>query len=139
MNIPALLPASISLDPTAEPRFCYWYGASGRRYIHSIYPAGSCPPLPGAVFIAVKRTGTLRTALATGRFSVFWDLGAACDLARGADELHVHLLAHDDAEAEAIAADLAQALTRPRKAQAQPPAFQAGGHECQARADARPY
>ena len=29
-------------------RFWYWRGASGQTYIHSIYPAGSCPPLPGA-------------------------------------------------------------------------------------------
>ena len=106
---------SIAPDQLDKERFWYWFGASGRRYIHSIYPVGSCPPLPGAVFIAVKRRGSLRTALSVGRFTAFWDVGynPANDSSLQADELHVHLLAHDDDDARAIAADLGRALVEP--------------------------
>ena len=128
-------------DKSAEPRFWYWFGSSGQRYIHSVYPAGRCPPLPGAVFIAVKRTGTLRTALAVGGFSVFWDMSGARELECDADEIHVHLLARDDRHAETIAADLAQALESPtnpsERAPIPPPAFPAAGREDQARANAQ--
>src|SRR3954471_1896093 len=89
---------SLLRDADAASRFWYWHGASGKRYIHSVYAADSCPPLPGAVYIAVKRTGPLRTALHCGRFPPIW---AMCsDLA--CDEIHVHLLAQSDAEARNI-------------------------------------
>ena len=132
---------SILPDKSAEPRFWYWFGSSGRRYIHSVYPVGGCPPLPGAVFIAFKRTGTLRTALAVGRFSLFWDMSGARCLEGDADEVHVHLLARDDRDAEVIAADLARALepslNKLEQEPVPPPAFPAGDRECQARADAQ--
>jgi hypothetical protein len=134
---------TILAGSSSEPRFWYWFGASGRRYIHSIYPAGQCPPLPGAVFIAVKRTGTLRTAIAVGRFSVFWELGAVRETGPGVDEFHVHLLARDDEDAEAIADDLERALrgAPPRPTEREPglpQVFQATGRGCQARADVPP-
>ncbi len=135
---------AISDDGLAETRFWYWFGASGRRYIHSVYHPDSCPPLPGAVFIAVKRTGALRTALSVGRFSVFWDLHGFPDIARDAEELHVHLLARDDEDAREIAADLARALAqawpnRSEQAPNPPRAFQADGRGCPGRANAQPY
>jgi hypothetical protein len=133
---------SIQPERSAEPRFWYWFGATGRRYIHSVYPANCCPPLPGAVFVAVKRTGTLRTALAVGRFSVFWDWSAVPDVGVDADELHVHLLARDDDEAEVIAADLTGGLAEALPSRSAPapvprPAFQGDDRGCQARADAQ--
>lgn len=135
---------AISSDRPAEPRFWYWFGASGRRYIHSVYHADRCPPLPGAVFIAVKRTGALRTALSVGRFSVFWDLHGLPDIGRGADEFHVHLLARGEEDARDIAADLARALaevspSRWEQAPSPPLAFQGDGRGCQGRANAQPY
>jgi hypothetical protein len=36
-------------------RFWYWRGISGQSYIHSIYSREACPPLPGAVFVAVRQ------------------------------------------------------------------------------------
>jgi hypothetical protein len=99
-----------------DGRFWYWRGASGRRFIHSVYPVDECPPLPGAIYVAVRRTGTLRTAIAVGRFPVFWNMSAGNQLARtmtglGADEIHVHLLAGDEDCARAIQRDLEMALT----------------------------
>jgi hypothetical protein len=98
-----------------EPGFWYWHGASGRRYIHSVYSPEKCPPLPGAVFLAVRRLGTIRTVLGAGRFAGLWDINLAegdtghwRDL--GANEIHVHLLSRDDEEARVIANDLHAAL-----------------------------
>jgi hypothetical protein len=104
------------LPGEAEPRFWYWHGASGRRYIHSIYAPDALPPLPGAIYVAVRRTGSMRTAIAVGRFSVFWDQGMSSEnLSRwrqiGADEVHVHLLGRDEAATRAIAADLEEAFS----------------------------
>jgi hypothetical protein len=96
-------------------RFWYWRGASGRTYIHSIYPAAACPPLPGAVYVAVRRTAGERRAIAAGRFPGTYDVRRpipAVSPAHGlaADELHVHLLARGDAAAEEVLADLRAAL-----------------------------
>jgi hypothetical protein len=87
-------------------RFWYWRGVSGKKYIHSIYAADACPPLPGAIYVAVRRIGHLRTAIAVGRFSPFWD-GAFTEFAGvDADEIHVHLLARDNAAADTVLGDL---------------------------------
>ncbi|MEM1199019.1 MAG: hypothetical protein AAGI06_06875 [Pseudomonadota bacterium] len=96
-------------------RFHYWSGQSGARYIFSIYKPGSCPPLPGAVYvIANKRPDGSREALAIGRFPAIWESASreAAKLIRssGGDEVHVHLLAESDRQAEDIVCDLKPAL-----------------------------
>jgi hypothetical protein len=102
-------------DTADDGRFWYWRGASGRRYIHSVYPVDSCPPLPGAIYVAVKRRGSERVALATGRFAVVWGVSAGEQIAQamrhlGADEVHVHLLAGSEDRACAILKDLGAGL-----------------------------
>jgi hypothetical protein len=104
------------LPGEAEPRFWYWHGASGRRYIHSIYKPDVLPPLPGATYVAVRRIGAMRTAIAVGRFSVFWDQGMSGESRTywrqiGADEVHVHLLGRDETATRNIAADLERAFS----------------------------
>ena len=97
-------------------RFWYWRGRSGKKYIHSIYAADACPPLPGAIYVAVRRIGHLRTVTAMGRFSPFWD-GTSSELAGvDADEIHVHLLARDNAAANAVLNDLQAAFVETREA-----------------------
>jgi hypothetical protein len=110
-------PISVELpsDPQIRDRFWYWHGASGRKYIHSIYEPENCPPLPGAVFVAVRREGSMRIALSVGRFMPFWDGTLTSSDARhmgerGADEIHVHLLAASPVAAEDILADLRDAF-----------------------------
>ena len=98
-----------------EPRFWYWHGVSGRRYIHSVYRPETCPPLPGAVYVAVRSVGNLRTVLGAGRFAGLWDVNlpahnAAHWASLGANEIHVHLLSRDETEARRIAGDLRAAL-----------------------------
>lgn len=91
-------------------RFWYWRGVSGKKYIHSIYATDACPPLPGAIYVAVRRIGHLRTAIAVGRFSPFWD-GAFSEFACvDADEIHVHLLARDNSAADNVLNDLKAAF-----------------------------
>jgi hypothetical protein len=120
-------PLSIPLfgGTDTEPRFWYWHGASGRRYIHSVYRPETCPPLPGAVFLAVRSVGNLRTVLGTGRFAGFWDINIPAENAAhwgslGANEIHVHLLGRDEAEACEIAADLEAALKESVTASSEP-------------------
>lgn len=96
-------------------RFWYWRGASGRNYIHSIYSLDTCPPLPGAVFVAVRRTGADRQIRAIGRFPTSWDgsltgLTSLGPLADDANEVHVHLLARDETAARQVLDDLQTAL-----------------------------
>ena len=61
-----------------------------------------CPPLPGAVYLAVRRIGDdAHRDCALGAFSVFWDQGMSCENRThwrriGADEIHVHLLGRDE-------------------------------------------
>ena len=100
-------------SPDLLERFWFWRGASGQNYIHSVYTPETCPPLPGAIYVGVKRTGSMRTAVAVGRFAAFWDKalphGMSQDF-RGCDEVHVHLLARGPDAAESVRRDLASAL-----------------------------
>jgi hypothetical protein len=102
-------------DADVTSRFWNWQGTSGQKYIHSVYELDACPPLPGAIYVAVKRAGHLRIALAVGRFAPFWDKTLGDDEfatleSLGADEVHVHLLARSPEMAEDIKFDLASAL-----------------------------
>ena len=96
-------------------RFWYWRGHSGQSYIHSIYSCESCPPLPGAVFIQVRKVCGSRVPVRVGRFP-FSIEGPRLDivqLMRGievGDEIHVHLLARDSESAGRVLGDLNQAL-----------------------------
>jgi hypothetical protein len=107
--------AALPSDPGLQDRFWYWHGASGQKYIHSVYEPENCPPLPGAIYVAVRREGNLRIALSVGRFTPFWDgtmmsMEAAHVARWGADEVHVHLLAKSAVMAEDILADLRDAM-----------------------------
>lgn len=105
-------PISIDFPPgfgDAE-RFWYWRGASGKKYIHSVYSVGACPPLPGAIYVAVRRIGNLRTVIAINRFAPFWDGTFSAHENLDADEIHVHLLARDTVAANAVLNDLKAAF-----------------------------
>ena len=101
-----------------KDRFWYWSGASGKRYIHSVYPLDACPPLPGAIFTLVRcLPNGERIALEVGRFNENWDYIDAmiADKACGintADEIHVHLLASSSDNADTITRDLERAINR---------------------------
>jgi hypothetical protein len=95
-----------------SPRFHFWTGASGKRYVHTVYSLFDCPTLEDANYILVRRSDRAsRTVLAIGRV---WNQCVSMNLAEirqhaaalGADEVHVHLLASSTQEAEAVEADL---------------------------------
>jgi hypothetical protein len=82
-----------------ETRFHFWSGASGKRYVHSVYDLLDCPPMPAVNYVLVRRTTNGRAeALSIGRVNH----GApSLNLAEirqrgaelGAEEVHVHMLA----------------------------------------------
>lgn len=93
-------------------RFHFWTGASGKRYVHTIYDLIECPPLPAANYVLVRRVpGARRQILSIGR--VRQD-SSSLNLAEirqrgaelGADEVHVHLLAETPKLARLVEFDL---------------------------------
>lgn len=91
-----------------------WRGASGRRYVVGVHPGVSAEvaDVTEAVLIAVERAvdGTARVidvaapSAASSRSSRLRWLARV--RIRGATELHVHLLAEDEREREAVRRDL---------------------------------
>ena len=115
---PADEPALVCNEAAFAQAFHYWRGASGRRYLHSVYSLVGCPALPRANYILVRRfdDGT-RVALSFGQTkdeAVSLNLahlrheGAKC----GANEVHIHLLAENSDERALVEADLVGAHTR---------------------------
>lgn len=95
--------------------FTFWRGATGTRYVHTIYPLLECPELPAANVLLVRRH-------AMGRAEVMHicrveHVAQSLNLAEvrqtaarlGANEVHVHLLAAGAPERATIERDLAGA------------------------------
>jgi hypothetical protein len=112
------------MSPEQAPRFHFWTGASGKRYVHTVYSLFDCPTLEDANYILVRRRDrSTRAILAIGRLSNNSPTQNLAEIrqhaaALGADEVHVHLLASSNQEAEAVEADLitAQFLNEPHSA-----------------------
>ena len=109
------LPQQPTVSPCETPvigRFHFWCGASGERYVHTIYSLIDCPAIPAANYVLVRRAadGTC-TALAVGRVA---EEAASLNLARirqlgatlGANEVHIHLLAGTSRQAKLVEFDL---------------------------------
>ena len=115
---PADEPALVCAEAAFAQAFHYWRGASGRRYLHSVYTLVGCPALPQANFILVRRheDGT-REALAFGDTK---DDAISLNLAHlrhlgakiGANEVHIHLLADTAHDRALVEADLTAAHLR---------------------------
>jgi hypothetical protein len=106
------LSATLPEDSGLGERFWYWRGASGRRYIHSIYRRDLCPPVPGAVFVIVSLRGGMRRAMSVGRFPSETASANAFPWTDVSDEeeIHVHLLAREEEAAEQVLGDLQAAM-----------------------------
>ena len=112
------MPALVCSEAAFAQAFHYWRGASGRRYLHSVYSLVGCPALPRANYILVRRfdDGT-RVALAFGQTK---DDAVTLNLAhlrhegakRGANEVHIHLLAENGDARALVEVDLVSAHTR---------------------------
>ena len=108
-------PLAALADEPLSPRFYAWRGASGRRYIASVYEARACPAYCDAALIAVARQSDGRrriVALAdTGVFPEPVVARLAETFAPTAErlEFHLHLLAETASERRAALDDLAAA------------------------------
>jgi hypothetical protein len=105
-------PAMLDGAPALAGRFHFWSGASGRRYVHTIYSLIECPAIPAGNYILVHRDALgRRLVLAIGRVS---NTAASLNLAEirrrgaalGANEVHVHLLAPNAKQSRLVEADL---------------------------------
>ncbi len=99
-------------QPSKANRFHFWTGASGKRYVHTVYELLDCPALPSANYILVRReAGARRKVLSIGRVS---NPAASLNLAEirqraaelGAEEVHVHLLAETPKLSKLVEFDL---------------------------------
>ncbi len=100
-------------------RFRHWRGLSGQRYLFSVFSLRSftaiesCPRYGEAVVLAVARgEGGARRILWAGQTGSLPELVFDGDvmrdaLARGANEVHMHLLAKDQVARETMIRDIA--------------------------------
>jgi hypothetical protein len=102
-----------ALDSGLDDRFWYWHGASGQRYIHSIYRRDLCPFVAGAVFVVVSVRGGLREAQSVGRFPALnpGDMLFPIVGSMENEEIHVHLLTWEEEGAASVMRDLLAALS----------------------------
>lgn len=109
-------PGAAETVPASKTPFLFWTGASGTRYVHSVYNLFDCPPVEGANYILVKRhSNGYRTVVSIGRAtSETGTLNLACIRLRsaqlGANEVHIHLLADSSAQSQLIERDLRGSL-----------------------------
>lgn len=105
-----------ALAPQSDGAFLFWAGASGARYVHTVYDLFDCPPIEASNYVLVKRhDGGQRTVVLIGHAS---HAAASLNLAEirqraaqlGANEVHLHLLAGGKDESQRIEADLRRAL-----------------------------
>lgn len=106
--------------PVADAdRFHFWTGASGKRYVHTVYDLLECPVLPAGNYVLVRREPDgRRTVLSIGRVS---SSAHSLNLAEirqrgaelGADEVHVHLLAETAKQSRLVEFDLRGSQSKP--------------------------
>ena len=79
--IPANEPALVCREAQLKQPFHYWRGASGRRYLHTVFPLIDCPLMHKVNYILVKRDSRIRTNIEhlasrppalTGGFQMFY-------------------------------------------------------------------
>lgn len=105
-------PLHISNDADLENAFHFWQGASGKRYIHSVYSLFTCPELPKANYVLVRREENGEcTALSIGQTK---DNASSLNLAflrhsaakLGANEVHINVMTKSDHERNMVRLDL---------------------------------
>lgn len=110
--------AKVTPQPVAHcENFYFWRGASGSRYVHSIYSLIECPELPNTNYLLVKRDETTSQRLVLG-VGLATHHAPSLNLAEirqrgallGANEVHVHMLAGSLKQAKLIEFDLRASL-----------------------------
>lgn len=104
--------ARVDANGASAHDFTFWRGASGARYVHTIYPLIACPELPSANIVLVRRLASggmdLVRVCRVENDTMSLNLAEIRRLATqvGANEVHVHLLAHSAAGRAAIELDI---------------------------------
>jgi len=105
-------PALICLTGEVGEGFHYWRGASGARYLHTVFALLDCPELPKANYILVHCNAEgARRALAIGQIVEDVNSLNLAHLRRraallGANEIHIHMLAETAMGRHAVETDL---------------------------------
>jgi hypothetical protein len=93
-----------------------WHGASGCRYVHTVYSLIECPPVPQATYVLARRAadGTCQVLHIASGESAAPTLNLAHIRQRGAtlgaNEVHVHFLAETADERRLVVCDLRAGL-----------------------------
>ena len=106
--------AGTTVDESA--RSLFWDGASGRRYVHTVYSLLECPPVPQVTYLLARREKdgscqVLRVASAessapTLNLAQIRQAGATL----GANEVHMYFLAETQGHRRLVSCDLRAAL-----------------------------
>jgi hypothetical protein len=109
-NIIGCAPALTVRKAHFGKRFYYWLGASGERYLHTVFAIDADFYSPGANLMIVRHEPSgERFVLFVGRVG---QLSAGeidrLRLSQGANEQHIHLMATGDAAIDNVAADLSR-------------------------------
>jgi len=107
-NIVGYAPAYSVKKSHFGERFYYWLGASGERYLHTVFAMDADFYSPGANLIIVRHEPNgERFVLFVGRVG---QLSAGeldrLRISQGANEQHIHLMATGDAAIDKVAADV---------------------------------
>jgi hypothetical protein len=112
IGAPHEAPAPSRVPAVVSERFHFWHGASGQRYVHTVYNLIDCPAIPAANYLLVRRDASgVCHALSVGRVA---EDAPSLNLAQlrqqganlGATEVHIHLLAGNARQGKLIEFDL---------------------------------
>ncbi len=107
-NITGYAPALTVRKSHFGKRFYYWLGASGERYLHTVFAIDADFYSPGANLIIVRHEPNgKRFVLFVGRVGqLSADQINHLRLWQGANEQHIHLMAVGDAAIDKVVADV---------------------------------
>lgn len=118
--IPANEPALACREAEIAQSYHYWRGASGRRYLHTVFSLVDCPLMPKANYILVHcGLDAVRRPLDVGQTLSDADSVNLAHLRHkaarlGANEIHIHFLSETASARDATEADIAmRQLGRP--------------------------
>jgi len=109
-NIKGYAPARTVKEAHFGKRFYYWLGASGERYLHTVFPIDAGFHSPGANLIIVRREpDNTRVVLFVGCIGQLSDHEVDClRTSQGANEQHIHLMAMGEDAIRRVADDLSR-------------------------------
>lgn len=103
---------SLSRAAVHSDRYCLWMGASGQKYVHSVFSLVECPEVSAANYVLVRRSsdGTIAECR-VGRVDHDTPSLNLAEIRHkgaifGATEVHVHLLADTVKRGKLIAFDI---------------------------------